>query len=75
MTSKEYVERSGHDCPACLAKDSVRFEGRINAIPAEATAMCRCSICGAMWRERYKLVGFDNLAPGENDVPESPDTE
>jgi len=83
MTDEEYVEmmeifHSGDSrfiypkCPFCqsegtnlptLHQESVR---RPNGV--EAARYLRCANCGAMYKEKYKLVGYEPLKSQPRDV-------
>ena len=63
LTDEEYLEEGGTKCPVCQSTevetiDSIEADGSI------AWQHVKCSSCGAIWQDNYKLVGYLLISGG-----------
>ena len=68
LTSEEYVELAGGECPNCGASDIGVTDNPAWSVGPENIILCQratCGNCSASWTERHVLCGYDDL-----DIPE-----
>lgn len=64
LTSEQYVERDGTQCPACECEDIGFTDDLSWSIKPDRTILCQrvfCGNCSASWTEQYKLYRFTDL--------------
>lgn len=69
----EYLSNGGNRCPNCggesIDSKMPEFDDTIHNGHDELIAEVKCAECGATWKERYTLCGFEDLrVPPRNDV-------
>jgi len=68
LTSEEYAEKSGTECPNCGADSIFATDDLPWSDGPESIILCMrvaCENCSAEWTEQYMLYGFDDLDTAE----------
>lgn len=67
-TPEQYAATKGTRCPCC---NSEELSGSsIDVVEGEAFQEMSCVNCEAMWKDVYRLVGYDELEEGTGDDSE-----
>jgi len=64
LTSEEYVELAGGECPNCGASDIGVTDNPAWSVGPENIILCQtvsCGNCSATWAEHYTLCGYGDL--------------
>lgn len=73
LTNKEYLESGGYSCPNCARYDLKGVEP-LDHNDTSITQRVRCGNCQAEFRDRFVLVGYQELSvPGSDEVHHPPD--
>lgn len=57
MTSLEYVESAGNECPFCRSRNIIGHN--IDSDCDYAWRKVECNNCGKLWTENFKLIGYE----------------
>jgi len=60
MTSKQYIERGGCECPFCESTNINAFDEYDGECDG-AWRSIECHDCGNAWRDLYTLSGFEQI--------------
>ncbi|MCE9616553.1 MAG: hypothetical protein K8T26_19940 [Lentisphaerae bacterium] len=64
MSDGEYIRQGGLCCPYC-GSHKIEAECAPVVETREAWQDVACCDCGRAWRDRYDLVGYEDLKPGQ----------
>ena len=64
LSSEEYAEKDGRICPSCRihGEISVSSGSYLDSTDTTITYMnCICGMCGETWKDKFKLVGYEQI--------------
>ena len=65
LTSEQYAQTGGVDCPECGECGCIEERGSMQVDESGTMQDCECTKCKATWQDTYKLVGYDYLETPE----------
>jgi len=65
LSEDDYFDGGGVQCPVCGGFHCVKAEKDFEGERPELTQTVSCFRCGAIWQDKYSLVGYEDLRDKE----------